>query len=189
MSQQKRPNVLLIGIDSLRADHMSLYGYPRLTTPHIDAFAKQGVVFEHHVSPSIPTTPGYASMLTGMDCFGTDVVALRHEGQLGGHVTTLAELLQQNGYNTTCVGFTGNPSSRGFETYLDYEAWMPDETGYCPKAENLNSVAIPELKRLAEQDNPFFLFIRHMDPHSPYRPPAPFERLFYDGNELSLIHI
>jgi len=181
--KKNRPNILFLGIDSLRRDHMSSYGYERLTTPFIDKFASGGVLFENHFSPSIPTTPGYASMMTGMDCFGTDVVALRHKGPLGDHVKTLPELLSENGYNTTCVGFTGNPSARGFQKYLDYQGWSPDESGRSPKAQNLNDVAIPELKRLAEEDKPFFLFLRHMDPHSPYLPPKPYERMFYDGNE------
>ncbi|MDQ1913661.1 sulfatase [Paenibacillus sp. GD4] len=181
--KKKRPNLLLLGIDSLRRDHMSSYGYSRLTTPHLDRLSQEGVLFEQHFSPSIPTTPGYASMLTGMDCFGTDVVALRHGGPLGEHVKTLAEVLEEQGYNTTCVGFTGNPSARGFQTYLNYEAWLPDETGRCPKAENLNEVTLPELKRLAAEEHPFFLFLRHMDPHTPYLPPKPFERLFYGGDE------
>ncbi|CAM3931372.1 sulfatase [Lederbergia lenta] len=180
---KKKPNVILFGIDSLRRDRMSSYGYKRLTTPHIDKFAEGGVLFENHFSPSIPTTPGYASMITGMDCFGTDVVALRHKGPLGDHVKTLPEILGENNYNTTCIGFTGNPSSRGFQKYLDYEGWKPDETGRCPKAENLNNIAIPELKRLSKEDKPFFLFLRHMDPHSPYLPPRPYERIFYDGDE------
>jgi arylsulfatase A-like enzyme len=182
MSQQK-PNLLFLGIDSLRRDHMSGYGYSRLTTPYLDHFSKEGVLFEQHISPSIPTTPGYASMLTGMNCFGTGVVALRHVGPLGDHVTTLAEVLEAEGYETTCIGFTGNPSARGFQTYLEYEAWGMDETGRCPKAENLNEVALRELKRLASDDKPFFLFLRHMDPHSPYLPPKPFERIFYGGDE------
>ncbi|MEK3890535.1 sulfatase [Bacillus sp. FSL K6-3431] len=180
---KKKPNVILFGIDSLRRDRMSSYGYERLTTPHIDKLAESGVLFENHFSPSIPTTPGYASMITGMDCFGTDVVALRHKGPLGNHVKTLPEILDGEGYNTTCIGFTGNPSSRGFQKYIDYEGWGPDETGRCPKAENLNNVAIPELKRLSSEDKPFFLFLRHMDPHSPYLPPGPYERIFYDGDE------
>ncbi|WP_248926136.1 sulfatase [Paenibacillus hamazuiensis] len=178
-----KPNLIVFGIDSLRRDRMSAYGYGRLTTPHLDKLAREGVLFEQHFSPSIPTTPAYASMLTGQDIFGTDVVALRHKGPIGNHVRTLAEVLRENGYNTTCVGFTGNPSSRGFDKYLDYEAWMPDEEGRCPKAENLNDVTIPELNRLAGEDKPFFLFLRHMDPHSPYLPPKPFERLFYGKDE------
>jgi arylsulfatase A-like enzyme len=179
----KQPNLIVFGIDSLRRDFMSSYGYHHQTTPHMDKIASEGVLFENHFSPSIPTTPAYASMLSGRDCFGTDVVALRHKGPMREGVKTLAEVLGENGYNTTCVGFTNNPSSRGFDSYLDYEAWLPDETGRCPKAENLNDVAIPELKRLNAEDKPFFLFMRHMDPHSPYLPPRPFERLFYGGDE------
>jgi arylsulfatase A-like enzyme len=181
---RKRANLLLLGIDSLRADHMSLYGYHRLTTPHIDRLAGGGCVFENAFSPHIPTTPGYASMFTGMDCFGTDVVALRHQGPLGGHVKTLAEVLAEEGYNTTCVGFSGNQASRGFQNYLDFSGWGSWEEGRSHKAENLNAVAIPELKRLAAEDQPFFLFLRHMDPHAPYLPPRPFERIFYDGDEF-----
>ena len=179
----KQPNLILIGIDSLRRDHMSLYGYDRLTTPHMDKYAAGGTTFEQTFSPHIPTTPGYANMLTGFDCFGTDVVALRHEGALGSHVSTLPEILRENGYTSTCVGFDGNPSSRGFDTYLSYEAWGSDETGQSPKAQWLNDVTIPELNRLAGGKDPFFLFMRHMDPHSPYLPPQPFMRLFYEGNE------
>lgn len=181
---KKKPNLILFGIDSLRADHMSLYGYHRLTTPHMDKFAAGGAVFENAFSPHIPTTPGYASMFTGMDVFGTDVVTLRHQGPLGDHLKTLAEILGKKGYNTTCVGFSGNPASRGFQTYLDFKGWGSWEEGRSHKAECLNEVAIPELKRLAGEDKPFFLFLRHMDPHSPYLPPQPFERIFYGGNEF-----
>ena len=184
MATKRRPNLLLIGIDSLRADHMSLYGYPRLTTPHMDKFAAQGAAFSNTFSPHIPTTPGYTSMFTGMDTFGMDVVALRHEGGLGKHLTTLAEILKKEKYNTSCVGFSGNPASRGFEKYVDFSGWGSWAEGRSPKAENLNAVAIPEFKRLAGEKKPFFLFLRHMDPHSPYLPPRPFERIFYGGNEL-----
>ncbi len=180
---KKKPNLILFGIDSLRADHMSLYGYPKLTTPHMDDYASLGTSFSNVTSPHIPTTPGYTSMFTGMDAFSTDVVALRHEGGLGAHLKTLAEILGEQGYNTTCVGFSGNPASRGFQKYLDFEGWGSWEQGRSPKAENLNAVAIPELKRLASEEKPFFLFLRHMDPHAPYLPPRPFERMFYSGDE------
>ena len=55
------PNVLLIGIDSLRADHMSCYGYHHHTTPHMDRFAEGGTLFERNYCPHVPTTSGYAS--------------------------------------------------------------------------------------------------------------------------------
>ncbi len=180
---KKLPNIVLLGVDSLLADHMSCYGYSRHTTPHIDRFAESGTLFERTYSAHIPTTSAYASMLTGKDCFGTQVVALRHKGGLRTDIKTLPEILKGQGYNTTCVGFSGNPSSRGFDTYLDYPAWGSWNEGRSPKAQNLNEVGIPELDRLAKRKDPFFLFLRHMDPHAPYLPPAPYERMFYHGNE------
>ena len=179
-----KTNLILIGVDSLRRDHMSLYGYERLTTPHLSRWAEGGTVFEHAFSPHIPTTSGYGSMLTGMDCFGTSIVALRHRGGFAEGVRTLPEILGEAGYRTVCVGFKGNPASRGFETYLNYEGWGAAADGRAHKAEGLNDVAIPELKRLAAADQPFFLFLRHMDPHSPYLPPRPFDRIFYGGDEF-----
>ncbi|NOY81838.1 MAG: sulfatase-like hydrolase/transferase [Kiritimatiellaeota bacterium] len=179
-----KPNLLLIGVDSLVPTHMSAYGYPRLTTPHIDRFARDGVLFENTFCPHVPTTPGYGSMLTGRDCFGTNCVALRHKGPLWDRVKTLPEVLGENGYNTTIVGFTGNPASRGFQNYLNYSGWGASEDGRMAKAQKLNEVTVPEIERLAAEDKqPFFLMLRHMDPHSPYLPPAPFERIFYHGNE------
>ena len=185
MPRRRKPNIVLVGIDSLRADHMSCYGYSRLTTPHIDRFAQGGALFERTYSPHIPTTSGYGSMFTGMDCFGTQMVALRHKGPLRPEVKTLAEILGEAGYATTCVGFSGNPASRGFDTYLTYPGWGSWNEGRSPKAENLNAVALPELDRLAKARDPFLLFLRHMDPHAPYLPPAPFERLFYHGDETN----
>jgi arylsulfatase A-like enzyme len=177
---KKRDNLILLGVDSLWADHMSAYGYHRLTTPHIDRFAADGVLFERNYSPHIPTTSAYATMLTGMDCFSHQVVALRHQGGLTERVKTLPEILKQQGYNTTCVGFSGNPSSRGFDNYLNFAGWGSWEQRPSRKAEALNDIALPELDRLSREDAPFFLFLRHMDPHSPYLPPEPFEHLFYD---------
>lgn len=180
----RRPNIVLLGIDSLRRDHMSCYGYRHLTTPHIDRFAQESTLFEQTFSAYIPTTSAYASMLTGQDVFTTQVVALRHKGPLRAEVKTLAEILREEGYDTTCVGFGGNPSSRGFDKYIEFPGWGSWNEGRSPKAQNLNDVAIPELDRLARKRDPFFLFLRHMDPHSPYLPPAPFERMFYHGNEF-----
>jgi arylsulfatase A-like enzyme len=180
---QKKPNILLFAIDSLLADHMSCYGYSRLTTPHIDRFAREGTLFERTYSPHVPTTPAYSSMLTGHDCFGTEVVALRHQGPLTPKVKTLAELCKKSGYTTTCLGFGWNPASRGFDKYIEFSGWGSWEAGRSPKAQNLNDVAQPEIDRLSAQDKPWFLMLRHMDPHSPYLPPVPFDRMFYHGNE------
>ena len=181
--RKKHPNIVLIGIDSLLADHMSCYGYHRHTSPHIDRFADASTLFEKTYSAHIPTTSAYASMLTGLDAFGTGVVALRHKGGLREDIATLPEMLKEHGYSSTCGGFSGNPSSRGFDRYLDYASWGSWNAGRSPKAQELNNVAIPELDRLAKRRGPFFLFIRHMDPHAPYLPPEPYERMFYHGDE------
>ncbi len=183
--RRRRPNILLFGIDSLRADHMSCYGYPRLTTPHIDRFAQGGTLFERTYSPHIPTTSGYAGMFTGRDAFGTQVVALRHKGPMRSEAKTLAQFCNEAGYNTTSVGFKGNAAARDFAKYIDFPGWGSWADGRSPKAQNLNDVAVPELDRLAKSRKPFFLFLRHMDPHSPYLPPPPYERAFYHGNETN----
>ncbi len=173
---KKYPNILFFGIDSLRSDHMSLYGYERLTTPHIDRYIEDGgVMFEKMYSPSIPTTPGYASMVTGMDCFSTDCVALRHVGEITSAVRTMPEILRDYGYTSTYIG---GHSCRGCDKYIRYPDWNVD------KAEEMNKAAIPELERLAKQDQPWLLFLRHMDPHSPYYTKEPFTRMFYQGDEF-----
>lgn len=163
MTRAKKPNLVLLGIDSLRANHLSSYGYPRLTSPHLDHFASQGSLFENTFSAHVPTTSAYASMLTGKDCFGTQVVALRHQGGLRKDVRTLAEILKAEGYNTTCVGFSGNPSSRGFDKYLEFAGWGSWNEGRSPKAQNLNEVTIPEIERLSKSEKPFF----YLAPHGP----------------------
>jgi len=183
---KKKPNILFFGMECMRRDHMSLYGYHRLTTPHMDKYlSEDSIICENFFSPSIPTPPGYSSLLTGMDCFGTEIVALRHKGDLSSKVKSLPEVLRDEGYNTTCIGFTGNAASRGFDTYLDPKVtWGSWEEGRSRKAESMNELAIPELERLAGEDKPFLLFLRHMDPHSPYLAPQPFEGMFFQGDEF-----
>jgi arylsulfatase A-like enzyme len=187
--KNKKLNVLFFGIDSLRRDHMSLYGYKRQTTPNISKYLLDGVVFDNCFAPAIPTTSGYSSMLTGMDIFSTDVVALRHQGDMAPGVKTLAEILGENGYNTTSVGLQGNVSGRGYQKYLGFDGWNPrEDDGKAHKAENLNDISLPELERLAkiykEEDKPFYLFLQHMDPHAPYLPPKPFCDMYYQGDKF-----
>ena len=131
--RNKLPNIVFFGIDSLRADRLSCYGYHRLTSPYIDQCARAGTLFERFYSPHIPTTSGYANMLTGMDAITTQVVALRHEGPMRPEVATLPEILRKHGYVSTCVGFGGNPASRGFDTYLEFSGWGSWNQGRSPK--------------------------------------------------------
>lgn len=176
-------NILLVAIDSLWASHMGCYGYHRQTTPYMDAVAAEGVLFTENFCPHVPTTSGYGSMLTGLDCFSNTLVALRHEGGMPDDVKSLPEILREFGYESTCVGFQGNPAARGFDNYLNYGSWGGWDERPLRKAENLNDVVVPELDRLAAGDKPFFLFLRHLDPHSPYLPPSPYDRMFYHGDE------
>lgn len=187
-------NLLIFAVDSLRADHMSCYGYPRLTTPHLDRLAARSVLFENCFSAYIPTTPAYAAMLTGMDTFTTQVVSLRHrgqldkktgkyDGQLTPRVKTLPEMLRAHGYVSACVGAEGGPW-RGFDRYAHPpRQWVSWEDRPADKAERLNDVTVPILDEFAGSQKPFLLFLRHMDPHAPYLPPAPYDRMFYCDDE------
>ena len=179
---RRRPNLLMLAVDSLRRDHTSMYGYHRLTTPHLDKLAREGVVFENMFSPYVPTTPGYSGMLTGWDVINTQMVGLDPQGrQLDADHPTLGEILRDHGYVSSCVGFGGG-FYRGFDKYADYEAWLAWENRPARKAENLNEKALPMLEEMAGSGQPWCLFLRHMEPHSPYLPPAPFDKMFYPSD-------
>lgn len=178
MGKQGKKNLLVLGVDSLWADHMSCYGYHRNTTPHLDAFAKSAVRFEKAYSAYIPTTPAYHAMVTGCDPFTTQIVSLRNKTKLPDEIPTLPEMLRGQGYESLVIGFDGN-WPRGFDKNLTSPAWGSWEERPLRKAENVNDVLFPELDRLAQGDKPWFVFLRHMDPHSPYLPPPPYDKLFF----------
>lgn len=185
MAKSGLPNILFLGIDSLRRDHMSGYGYPRLTSPHMDKIAAGGVLFEDAFSPHIPTTPGYANMLTGLDVFGTDRVSLREPGPISDEIPTLPEILRGAGYVSEGIGLDDR-LCKGFDAYHGFAGgWGGWESRPLRKAEELNAVALPILERLSAGERPWLLFLRHMDPHSPYLPPAPYDRMFYQGDECA----
>jgi arylsulfatase A-like enzyme len=106
------------------------------------------------------------------------MVSLGPKGPLDPDQPTLPEVLRECGYVSACIGF--GDFYRGFDQYDNYEAWLSWEDRPARKAENLNEKAIPLLEQMA--DKPFFLFLRHMDPHAPYLPPPPYDRLFYSGD-------
>ena len=178
---RRHPNILMIAVDSLRRDHLSCYGYHRVTSPHLDQLAVRGVLFENMFSPYVPTTPGYSSMLTGRDVMGTGQVGLSPKGPLDPEQPTMPEILRDYDYASGCIGFGGD-FYRGFDKYAGYEAWVSWEDRPARKAENLNEVALPMLEEFAKGGQPFLLFLRHMEPHSPYLPPAPFDTMFYAGD-------
>ena len=174
----KHPNIVMFAIDSIRRDHMSCYGYPRLTTPYLDRIAKKGTLIENSFSAYIPTTPANSSILTGRDVFSTRMVSLGPKSPLDKKQPTLPEILRKAGYVSTCVGFDGG-FYRGFDQYLTFEGWPSWEDRPARKAENLNAVAVPALEKMSKPGKPFLLFLRHMDPHAPYLPPPPYDQMFY----------
>ncbi len=181
---KRPPNLLIFAIDSIRRDHMSCYGYPRLTTPYMDRLAAAGTLFENAFSAYIPTTPAYVAMLSGRDVIANQQVALSALGPMAKDQPTLPELLRPAGYRSVMVGH--GKWYRGFDKYLQYEGWGgPWEERPSRKAENLNNVTLPELERLHASNKPWMLYLRHMDPHSPYYPPPPYDSLFYSKNPCS----
>lgn len=185
----ERPNVMLIVIDTLRADHMSCYGYHRKTTPNIDAFAKKARTYRNVLSPSNSTLPSHASFFTGLSGSA--------HGVGWGHLIldrrfdTLAEQLKAIGYQT--VGISGNSIlsaarhyDQGFEFYESAKPRQRVHAGYT-LAELLawglldyrqaQSYSAPMHRRLGHwfrrkyrPDKPFFIFLNYFEPHAPYRP-------------------
>src|SRR5262245_20124101 len=121
-------NIVLISIDTLRADHLSCYGYPRLTSPHLDRIAAEGARFTECFSTWIPTHPAHTTMLTGQDLIRHQIVAQGGKAQLNPDIPTLAELLAGEGYFTAAADNLGRWFSRGFDRYESYR-WSKDATG------------------------------------------------------------
>jgi arylsulfatase A-like enzyme len=175
-------NVILLSLDTLRADHLSCYGYRRLTSPHLDRVAAQGTLCTEFFSPHIPTHPGYTTMLTGRDAVSHQVVCQGGTVEPPADVRFLAEILAEQGYRTAAVDNLGRWLTRGFQTYRSYR-WPLDVSQPWRKAEVVNAEALPLLAELAAGGQPFFLFVHYWDPHTPYLPPPPFDRMFYGGDE------
>ncbi len=159
------PNLLLVVVDTLRADHCSLYGYQRDTTPFLERLGEESLVFEHAVSPASWTLPAMTSLFTG-------TYPPRHGAVQGGRsmkpsFETLAEVVQSAGLTT--VGISANPLinfthgfDQGFEEFRDvpwrraaavnriFESWLEDK-----------------------QDLQWFAYLHHIDPHDPYNAPTP----------------
>ncbi len=153
-------NVVLISMDTVRADHLSLYGYKRKTSPNLDRFAKKAFVFESAISQTAWTLPGHGAMMTGLYPSRLGVQrypALRRLPE----VETLASVFKKAGYET--AGFTGGGFvaahfgfDRGFDVYSSKGRRFDH---------NMND-ALAWLER--HRDGPFFLFVHGYDAHRPY---------------------
>ena len=177
-------NVILISIDTCRADYLSCYGYPRKTTPNIDAIAKEAVLFEHVVSPVPMTLPAHSSILTGTNPLYHGVRE-NIDYRLEKFNLTLAELLRQKRYTTGAIisSFVLDSQfglNQGFDTYNDHfiqqmTSWYVNER----RGDEASRFACDWLEK--HKSEKFFLFLHYFDPHHDYRPPEPFATIFKDN--------
>jgi len=171
------PNVLLIVIDTLRADHLDLYGYERETAPRLADLAAGGVVFDRAVSQAPTTVPSHATMFTGR--YPRQHQTMGYSTPLPPGEVTLAELLGAHGWRTFGVVSSerfdpGSGFRQGFETF--------DVTQERDPAERSATVTRLATSRLdAHDDRPFFGFVHYMQPHSPYDPPEDLVKRFHPG--------
>jgi arylsulfatase len=179
---QQRPNVVLIAVDTLRADRLGCYGYGRPTSPHIDTLAAQGALAERFYCAGIPTHPSFTTLYTGQHPITHGIVAHAPKNELPRDAPLLPYLLLAEGYTTCAVDnlAQGRPwFRRGFEFYVD-----PSQRhilGMDVTGEELNARAIPWLRQHA--DETFFLLVHYWDPHWPLTPPNRYPELAYQGDD------
>lgn len=169
---RERPtgSLVLISVDTLRADRLSLYGHGRPTSPNLDRWAAGGVTFDHTVVQAPWTLPSHVSMLTGLDALRHGV---NHNQVIPPGLTLLAEILRARGYATGAVTGGGFLHPRwGFAQGFDSYRYWPQEA---PKEEELaDGVARAEAWIAGHAERPFFLFFHTYETHGPYRPRQPF---------------
>jgi arylsulfatase A-like enzyme len=171
-------NVLLLLIDSLRADHLSSFGYHTPTSPFLDRLAAEGASFDHFFTPAIPTLPAYTSMFTGQSPV-THRVLTRTGGTDILNAPWVPKIMAEHGYVTAAVDILAQRRqwcARGFSHYFNLRT-REDEYLNCFQ---LNRVAMPWLEE--HRRDPFFLYIHYGDPHTPYAPPLKYRGLFYEGD-------
>ncbi|MGH0028356.1 MAG: sulfatase [Myxococcota bacterium] len=177
------PNVLLVTLDTTRADRLGAYGFGAARTPNLDAFAREAVLYEQAYAPSSWTLPSHASLFTGLlpRQHGAQTAPDGVSEPLGYAVRplderfrTLAERLADAGYRT--AGVVAGPAlsgelgvGQGFALYDD-DFSAPGAAANGRRAEPVVDRAIAAMR---DGDRPWFVFVNLFDPHAPYRPPAP----------------
>jgi arylsulfatase A-like enzyme len=178
-----RPNVVILAVDSLRADHLGCYGYRNPTSPNIDALAAESVVFDRAFAAGIPTMPSFTTMLTGLHPYRHGITAHSSDQRVSETVEPLPQLAKGAGYVTIGVdnlavqgNGRGSWFSRGFDFYSGFL--------YKPFSDQSAQLAERAMRFITDyQDKPFLLFVHLWDPHTPYGPPAPFNTMHYRSDE------
>jgi arylsulfatase A-like enzyme len=177
------PNLVIVSIDTLRADRLGLYGYFRDTTPFLDSLAEESLVFERCLAPMATTFPSHLSLFTGTYPEETGAVANARVGGLSFFPTerlrSLAQILGKGGYRTAAF-ISAAPLKR--HSGLDAGFDVFDEPEFKQRrAERTNDRVA---RWLAERDSrPFFLWVHYFDPHTPYDAPEPFGSRFQEESE------
>ena len=189
-----RPNIVLLVMDTVRADRFSWGGSPRVVAPRLEALARDATVYAQAFAPAPWTVPAHASLFTGRypSAHRTDCGSLR----LPDAEATLAEALHEAGYRT--VGYTANPwlgatynFQQGFDTWG--ETWREVPEGSPDTGASLNNQRIERFLRWYAgnpdaRHQPFFLFANYFEAHLPYHPPAPERaRMLRPGAELARV--
>lgn len=171
--EPKAPNVLLIVLDTVRADVLSTYGYPKPTAPNIDRLAREGALMSQAISTDFWTLPSHASMLTGQ--YPSRHGATSESGRLDAGLSSLAEILRAAGFRTG--GFVTNAwlskergFGQGFDEYV--ESWKMPATNPSTLAIDRHGVrnAIEWMAAPNALDAPFFAFVNLNSAHMPYNP-------------------
>jgi arylsulfatase A-like enzyme len=183
---QPPPNVIVILIDALRADHLGCYGYQRPTSPNIDALAAESSVFDDAIAQSSWTGPSVASLFTSTYPSVHGMVTFT--AVLPSSVDTLAEALRRGGYETAAfsANFVHVTAHKGFDQGFDRFVELKRKPHQGEEAEFLGLTAADAgevtdraVDWLAARPRlPFFLYLHYMDPHSSYHPPPPYRGRF-----------
>lgn len=190
-AEKAGPNVVVITIDTLRADHLACYGYKRIKTPNIDQLAKSGVRFSNAFTAVPITLPSHTALMTGQYPMATGVHDFSGNKLPPGSMT-LARVLQSHGYSTAAFIASAALDSRfglnqGFDTYYDHFNLGHSREIHLDEIERRGDKVVDlALKWLeSHHQKPFFLWVHLYDPHAPYDPPEPYARLYrthpYDG--------
>jgi choline-sulfatase len=186
-----KPNVILITIDTLRADRLGCYGYKGAQTPHIDKIAADGIIFTNAVSHVPLTRPSHTSIFTGLYPFQHGI----HDNiatPLDAKIPTLSEAFKKNGYRTAAFisSFVINSQSglqRGFDFYEDRFDPKNQPTDFALNLEKRAGEVFTEFQnwKSTSGKSPYFVWLHFYDPHFPYAPPPPYSKTFaersYDG--------
>ena len=209
----KKPNILFILVDALRARNLGCYGYQKKTSPNIDRLSNQGVLFERAFSCTNMTDPSLTTIFSGKYPISHGIVYHKiglgdKETQRLSKVIFLSEILKTKGYRTLAVDWLGRWHRRGYDYYSGIETskkirrfslryisslvrfmrlskFMPDRSNKPrPLYPQADTVSRKAIKLIEENcDRKFFLFLHFWDPHFPYFPPTSHVRRFWKGSK------